>query len=83
MAMWLHASNCKASPLAIWDPTLTSSDSSDPNASTPTVPPMTAMPTPAAPLAGQFDRRSGTELGRARLGWGERGGLYRDGCKGQ
>ena len=49
----------------------------------PTVPPVGAVPTPAAALAHQFDRRSGAEFGRARLGWGERGGLCRDGRKGQ
>ena len=29
-----------------------------------------ANDTPAAPLADQFDRRSGAEFGRGRLGWG-------------
>ena len=49
----------------------------------PTVPPVGAVPTPAAALAHQFDRRCGAEFGRARLGWGERGGMCRDGRKGQ
>src|ERR1700730_12432963 len=38
---------------------------------------------PGGPYPLPFDRRSGAEFGRARLGWGERGGLCRDGRKGQ
>ena len=41
------------------------------------VPPMTAMPTPAATLAHQLDRRGGSDFGRVRLGWGKWSGLYR------
>ena len=43
----------------------------------PAVPPMTAMPTPAATLAHQLDRRGGSDFGRVRLGWGKWSGLYR------
>ena len=38
---------------------------------------MTAMPTPAATLAHQLDRRGGSDFGRVRLGWGKWSGLYR------
>jgi hypothetical protein len=46
------------------------------------LPTRAAMPTPAASLAHQFDRRGGSDFGRARFGRRERGGLDRDGRQG-
>jgi hypothetical protein len=61
---------------------LTSSGRSDPNANSPTIPPVDAVPTPPASLAHQFDRRCGGEFNWGCLCRGERCGLCRDGRKG-